>query len=574
MILAMTLLCATAAASSALLGGGRADKHHHRHHDAMSTAHYNVHFHLRRVHAEADIEQAFQSRADPDSPLFRKHLTSTDELRALVGASASTIARVQAYIRLLASAGEQPNCFLHSSGDILQCNRIERASAVGRALAAQMNDFRPKFDVFPFGEPNRRHLKKASEALRFEATIPAALKNDVRFIIVQRFPSASPQRTSRQQKRDGGKGKKKVTEAGMNQDPPSIQKRYAVPAKPPQAPLRFSQGVAEFEGEYFQESDMAFFFQNYSMNNATILVMGPNSPGGDDVEGTLDLQYMAAMNQGMYPTWWLEQNSSSSDPGNIDFAAWCESVLTVQPSPPTVVSISWGLGDYNYVWDPTVMSADNDAFRKLGMMGITVLAASGDSGPGVRRLIDCTTFQPSWPASSTYLTSVGATYANSQSGAEIAVTWSGGGFSDTFARQSWQDAAVKNYLATASPLPNRSFYNATGRAYPDVSALGTNFQVYIGGVWNSVSGTSCASPTFAGILSMINAERINFGFPTLGFINPIIYKLGAVGYDVTQGSSYDTDCFGLPIQGFPAIKGWDPVTGLGTPNYEFLRKHL
>ena len=154
------------------------------------------------------------------------------------------------------------------------------------------------------------------------------------------------------------------------------------------------------------------------------------------------------------------------------------------------------------------------------------------------------------------------------------MNWSGGGFSTVFARPSYQDAAVTNYLSSAANLPAASFYNATGRGYPDVSALGTNYNVFAEGNWVTMSGTSCASPTFSGVVSLIVAERIAAGNSSLGFLNPTLYRLGKVGYDVVSGQSQDTNCLFATIPGFPAATGWDAVSGLGTPDYNFLRQSL
>jgi tripeptidyl-peptidase-1 len=102
-----------------------------------------------------------------------------------------------------------------------------------------------------------------------------------------------------------------------------------------------------------------------------------------------------------------------------------------------------------------------------------------------------------------------------------------------------------------------------------VAALGTNFEVYSGG-WGVETGTSAATPTFASIITRINADRLADGKPTLGFLNAKLYALGKVGYDVTAGDNVNPAC----PAGFLATEGWDPVTGLGTPRYDYLRANL
>lgn len=52
------------------------------------------------------------------------------------------------------------------------------------------------------------------------------------------------------------------------------------------------------------------------------------------------------------------------------------------------------------------------------------------------------------------------------------VIYSGGGFSNYFARPSWQKPAVDSYFAQHNPSYSTSIYNRTGRGYPDISANG------------------------------------------------------------------------------------------------------
>ena len=507
-----------------------------------SPAFVTVAVHLRRQHSEEAIEAAFVARSAPGTSSFRHHLT-VSALTQLVGAAEGTVSIAQQYLRLRGVT----DCHVHVTRDVLECHVAQHAapSVYELLLSARPSNGAPRWaapDAF-------------SQAVSARAII-------VRSPIVNKEDHVDARR-------------RRLTEPGMLQTPYTIRQRYGVPAVPPSTPLPFAQGVGEFEGEFFTTSDMSTFTETYGLPNSTVRVIGPNVAGGDNIEGTLDLQYMLAMTGAAnYTTWWLAQSGNNNDPGNIDFSAWCNKVIGI-PQFPAVVSISWGMGDYRYGWQPAVMVADNDAFRKLGLLGVSVLVASGDSGPGVRGLSCSGKFMPSWPASSPYVTSVGATYSTEQDGHETAVDWSGGGFSDTFAMPQWQRRAAEEYFRSASKaLPIASRYNASGRGYPDVAALGTNFQVFVGGQWTPVSGTSCASPTFAGIVSTINAERLNTGLATLGFLNPVLYQSERVGFDIESGASVDTDCFGLPVAGFPAWRGWDAVTGWGTPDYSVLRSVL
>jgi hypothetical protein len=192
---------------------------------------------------------------------------------------------------------------------------------------------------------------------------------------------------------------------------------------------------------------------------------------------------------------------------------------------------------------------------------------------------------PSWPASSPWVTSVGATRFNDDKvgNPEAAVNQedhfgAGGGFSPWKAlpQAAWQKTVVDAYTAIAANLPDPKMaqYDITGRATPDVAALGTAFQVINGGkpLPGGVGGTSASAPTFAGIIGLINDQLLAAGKKQLGFLNPFIYGNPQAFTDVTIGSN-KIGRGGAPLPyGWNCTKGWDPVTGMGTPLYPELLK--
>jgi tripeptidyl-peptidase I len=129
-------------------------------------------------------------------------------------------------------------------------------------------------------------------------------------------------------------------------------------------------------------------------------------------------------------------------------------------------------------------------------------------------------------------------------------------------------------------------YNRIGRAYPDVSANGANLRAYTNGIDYHWYGTSLASPLFASVLTLVsnshiprytrtvvrlvciadpqklNQERAKVGKGPIGFVNPVLYAHPEVLHDIKNGTSA-----GCGTDGFAAVEGWDPATGLGTPNY-------
>jgi len=193
-----------------------------------------------------------------------------------------------------------------------------------------------------------------------------------------------------------------------------------------------------------------------------------------------------------------------------------------------------------------------------------------------------TVFNPSFPSTCPYVTSVGATQMNPGSTVDdpevaamvdLPVTpfFSGGGFSNVFPLPEYQKHAVENYaqryLKPSSFVPGQ--YNNSGnvRAYPDISANGAFYLVVMDGEFQLMFGTSASAPVIASMITLINDARITAGKKTVGFLNPYIYNpvYSSAFNDIIGGSNP-----GCGTDGFNATPGWDPVTGVGTPNFEKL----
>jgi len=223
-----------------------------------------------------------------------------------------------------------------------------------------------------------------------------------------------------------------------------------------------------------------------------------------------------------------------------------------------------------------------DMIGQLGTRGVSVIFSSGDTGVGSACQTNdgknTTRFLPIFPAACPYVTAVGGTTGVNP---EKAVSFSSGGFSDLYKTPSYQTGAVSGYLAK---LGSRweGLYNPQGRGFPDVAAQGTSYRVVDKGARISVGGTSASAPTIASIVGLLNNARLSAGKPALGFLNPWLYSQAASGFtDITAGGS--TGCTGrsiysglkapyVPYASWNATEGWDPVTGLGTPDFGKLLK--
>jgi len=247
---------------------------------------------------------------------------------------------------------------------------------------------------------------------------------------------------------------------------------------------------------------------------------------------------------------------------------------------PQVISISYGGDEYEFGESYSVRI--NQEFGKLGLLGVTVLASSGDSG-ALGDDSDCyggTEYVASFPASASYVTGVGGTHHGStitvdgdeQTTGETAWSYSGGTFSIYFETPEWQKNAYDNYFSQDIEYPDSSRFTANMRGIPDISAQSVAYIVAVDGSFWSVSGTSCSSPAVAGMISMMNVARAEEGLSSLGFLNPSLYAIydSQESYndyfnDVAMG--YNEGCSADNNIAFYAADGWDPLTGVGTPKF-------
>ncbi|KIM92450.1 hypothetical protein PILCRDRAFT_123424, partial [Piloderma croceum F 1598] len=251
---------------------------------------------------------------------------------------------------------------------------------------------------------------------------------------------------------------------------------------------------------------------------------------------------------------------------------------TVKPA--NVISTSYSYNEADLT--PAYAARQCAEYAKLGLMGVTVLYSSGDNGvagnnntclnPDGSQSADGKLFNPSFPSTCPYITSVGATQVNPnstvfqpESACEQEI-YSGGGFSNYFSIPNYQKDSVQSYFKNYPPPYSKTTntYNSSGRGFPDLSANGANYVVSIQGEFWGVFGTSASTPVVGAILTLVNDARLFAGKKPIGFINPTIYSPSFTHafHDIKNGTNQ-----GCGTTGFKATKGWDPVTGLGTPDF-------
>lgn len=232
---------------------------------------------------------------------------------------------------------------------------------------------------------------------------------------------------------------------------------------------------------------------------------------------------------------------------------------------------------------------------KLGLQGSTMVWASGDGGVAGNHGGHClgggSVFSSISPAACPYVTSVGSTMVakgKSPSDPEVVTDQfsPGGGFSNMWTTPDYQKSAVDGFFANHDPgfksyktanltIPkNGGIYNRAGRGFPDIAANGLFGVVAFNGQIGTSGGTSQAAPIMAAIFTRLNEERLAAGKKTIGFANPAVYKNPAMFNDITSGGMLKDSRGGCGGKSWDSAKGWDPVTGLGTPNYPAMSKYF
>ena len=140
----------------------------------------------------------------------------------------------------------------------------------------------------------------------------------------------------------------------------------------------------------------------------------------------------------------------------------------------------------------------------------------------------------------------------------------GGGFSRLFSRPAYQDGVPGTGATRGVPDVAADASGHTGVALA-ISDDGGRYTIRNSG------GTSASAPIWAGLIALAD----QYAGRELGFVNPALYRIArSAGYrrafhDITSGNN--TAAWPpTTITGYRAAPGWDPVTGLGSPDAQVL----
>ncbi|MFI5233702.1 MAG: protease pro-enzyme activation domain-containing protein [Gemmatimonadales bacterium] len=324
----------------------------------------------------------------------------------------------------------------------------------------------------------------------------------------------------------------------VSYDPIDVARQYQFPAG-----NGSGQTIALIElGGGFTATDVAAYFKNQGIVRtgtiASVSVDGqPNGgdadPNGADGEVQLDVDVAGSIAPGANLAVYFAPNEGN---GFLDavLAAVHDDVRS-----PSVISISWG-GPEN-AWAAQDMDAMDQAFQAAAALNIAVCVASGDDGS-----TDGSSDGKPWadfPASSPHVLACGGTSLPA-AGAET--SWndgaaggaSGGGYSKQFALPPYQNGSV---LGKWRGVPD-----VAGNADPQ-----TGYNVRVDGSTVVIGGTSAVAPLWAALYAIVAASLST----RVGLANAVLYANGAAFTDITTGNN----------GAYSAARGWDPVTGQGSP---------
>lgn len=221
---------------------------------------------------------------------------------------------------------------------------------------------------------------------------------------------------------------------------------------------------------------------------------------------------------------------------------------------PTVISISWGGPEST--WTASALKSIDDSFARAAGLSIPVTVASGDDGStdGTNPPI----LDVDFPASSPHALACGGTHLEGSSSITKEVVWNsnggatGGGVSAKFKKPSYQMGA--NVPAPSAASGGRGVPDICGNASPE-----TGFNIQWDGKSGAVGGTSAVAPLWAGLIALL-AQNLGHAVP---FLNPILYANPGALHDITSGNN---DVGGSGHGKYSAATGWDPCTGMGSPN--------
>ncbi|KAJ3759870.1 family S53 protease-like protein [Lentinula raphanica] len=493
------------------------------------------------------LERALYDVSVPGSPLYGKHL-SMEEVKSYTSASPQSVTAVTEWLAEYGITDVKLESTVH--------DHLTFSAPVQAANVLFDTDFH-SFVHTPSG-------KRAIRSLQY--SIPRDLVSHINVVHpTTSFDLAKPSSVSVSYSKRSSESSSSLNSSCANTiTPQCLQDLYSIPTTPATQPSN-RIAVPGFIDYFAQYADLQAFLERLRPDmpsNTTFSVetidggSNPQGPEHAGYEANLDIQYTVGLATGVNTTF-ISVGPNNTDGGAIGYLDIVE-YLSNMTNPPQVMSMSYG---YQEWWlTPSQAQQICDVYMALGARGVSLIFGSGDGGvSGAERNDTCTEFLPAFPGGCPYITSVGGTYSINP---ELSTNFSSGGFSGYFARPAYQEAAVAPFLENLGDT-YAGLFNSSGRGFPDIAAQSHNVEIITGGETVYINGTSCSGPIFASMVALVNDRLIAAGKPVLGFLNPFLYNNTQIFTDIAAGLPNA----GCGTGGFNATAGWDPITGLGTPNF-------
>jgi subtilase family serine protease len=343
--------------------------------------------------------------------------------------------------------------------------------------------------------------------------------------------------------------------------------------------------VALFELEPNSLSDISGYERCYGIHTAITYkkIDGGAGSGAGSGEAALDIEDVI----GLAPAVALDVYQGPNG-GDADIFDTYHAI--VKADKDQVISTSWGDCELNT--DSLLFNDEQSVFSEAAAQGQTVFAAAGDTGSTgcLRDGTNRSALSAGDPASQPNVIGVGGTTATRTTekvwnDSSIDNGAGGGGLSGHWCMPSYQyKPAIPGLISSISKTNSACSTSNPGsfvRQEPDVAADAdpqTGYVIDYRGGWGTIGGTSAAAPLWAAVAALIDASPFckDYGSGDAGVRPAGLYSVANVDhayiyaslpealFDITKGNN-DYTPSGYSGGLFPATRGYDMATGLGTP---------
>ncbi|MGI0091691.1 MAG: protease pro-enzyme activation domain-containing protein, partial [Nitrososphaerales archaeon] len=349
--------------------------------------------------------------------------------------------------------------------------------------------------------------------------------------------------------------------------------------------------IVDAFGDPYVQQELDNFSSEFNLPQATInqiCVDGPCNYAEGIAQGwnseiALDVQWAHAMAPNAMINLYVARNNS--------FPLYDAVQKAVSDGVNSIISLSWGSPENSIAASAAVAPVFGEnypwldqVFQQAAAQGMTVFASTGDWGAYDQTQGEVSPYGGAiYPSTDPYVTAVGGTslYMNASAGytqspyfnatgvygKETAWSWNnfygwatGGGYSTIFGAPNWQ-RGVSGGGARAVPDVAWDADPQTGVIESVYDPATSSFTYFV------VGGTSVGAPSWAGSFALIEQKAGG----RLGLINPMIYSIFNNSSEYSRGFHDVTSGNNNPDS---AAVGWDPLTGVGSPNLGELANYI